>query len=123
MAVRGKDSHRKRAACRAEKPQRSVTLPRRKLSPLVLAAGRLRRRIWTRRLRARLRFDAMRQIAEWRGSDNPPRDTAELFRQAKGKRRKSEAERRDDKARHLSIRGGGGLPERMQRSTVPSEGE
>jgi hypothetical protein len=74
-------------------------------------------------MRARLRLDSKGVITEWRGSDERWHDTAELFRQAKGKRRKSEAERRDDNQRHLAIRGSGGFPERMQRSTTPSEGE
>lgn len=74
-------------------------------------------------MRARLRFDTKGQITEWRGSDNRWHDTAELFRQPKGKRRKSEAERQDDNARHLSIRGSSGFPEQMQRSAVPSYGE
>jgi hypothetical protein len=74
-------------------------------------------------MRARLRFDSKGVITEWRGSDERWHEATELFRQPKGKRRKSERERQDDNARHLSIRGSGGLPERMQRSTVPSYGE
>ncbi|WP_438278802.1 hypothetical protein [Nitrobacter sp.] len=73
--------------------------------------------------RARLRFDAKGQITEWRGGDERWHDATELFRQPKGKRRKSEAERQDDNARHLSIRGSSGFPEQMQRSAVPSYGE
>jgi hypothetical protein len=74
-------------------------------------------------MRARLRFDSKGAITEWRGSDNRWHDTAELFRQPKGRRRKSEAERQDDNARHLSIRGSGAFPEKFQRCTVPSYGE
>jgi hypothetical protein len=74
-------------------------------------------------MRARLRFDSKGAITEWRGSDNRWHDTAELFRQPKGKRRKSEQERQEDSARHLSIRGSGAFPEKFQRSTVPSYGE
>lgn len=74
-------------------------------------------------MRARLRFDANGVITEWRGSDERWHAATELFRQPKGKRRKSEQERQDDNARHLSLRGSGGLPERMQQSTVPSYGE
>jgi hypothetical protein len=74
-------------------------------------------------MRARLRFDTKGQITEWRGSDNRWHDTAELFRQPKGKRRKSEAERQDDNARHLSIRGSATFTARMPRSATPSYGE
>jgi hypothetical protein len=74
-------------------------------------------------MRARLRFDANGVIIEWRGSDERWHDAAELFRQPKGGRRKSELERQDDHARHLAIRGSGGFPERIQRSATPSYGE
>jgi hypothetical protein len=74
-------------------------------------------------MRARLRIDSKGVITEWRGSDNRWHDTAELFRQPKGRRRKSEEERQDDNARHLSIRGSAVFPERMQRSATPSYGE
>lgn len=62
-------------------------------------------------------------ITHWRGADGKFRPVAELYRQPKGKRRKSEQERQDDNARHLAIRGSGGFPEPFQRSAVPSEGE
>jgi hypothetical protein len=75
-------------------------------------------------MRARLRFDSKGVISEWCGSDNRWRDTAELFRQPKGKRRKSEQERRDDNARHLSIRGSSGrFPERSSYVERNSMGE
>ncbi len=74
-------------------------------------------------MRARLRFDANGVITEWRGADERWHDAAELFRQPKGRRRKSDQERQDDNARHLAIRGSGVFPERCQRSTVPSDGE
>jgi hypothetical protein len=74
-------------------------------------------------MRARLRSDANGVVTEWRGSDERWHAAAELFRQPKGGRRKSELERQDDNARHLAIRGSGGFPEQMQRSTVPSYGE
>jgi len=70
-----------------------------------------------------VRRDKRGRIAEWRGSDGKWRPAAELFRQPKGRRRKTETERADDNARHLSLRGSGGFPEPMQRSAVPSEGE
>ncbi|AEI03017.1 hypothetical protein OCA5_c18810 [Afipia carboxidovorans OM5] len=62
-------------------------------------------------------------ISEWRGSDGRWRPTAELFRQPKGSRRKSEQERHDDNARHLSIRGSGGFPERSGYVECNSHGE
>jgi hypothetical protein len=52
-------------------------------------------------LRARVRFDAKGVITEWRGFDERWHHAAELFRQPKGKRRKSESERQDDNARQL----------------------
>lgn len=70
-----------------------------------------------------IKTNAKGHITHWIGADGRFRPVAELYRQAKGKRRKSEQERQDDNARHLSIRGSGGFPERFQRSTVPSEGE
>jgi hypothetical protein len=70
-----------------------------------------------------VRRDKRGRISDWRGSDGKWRPAAELFRQPKGKRRKSEQERKDDNARHLSLRGSGGFPEPIQRSTVPSVGE
>ena len=70
-----------------------------------------------------LRRAAGGTITHWRGTDGRWRPVVELFRQPKGKRRKSEDERADDNARHLSLRGAGGFPEPMPRSTVPSYGE
>lgn len=69
------------------------------------------------------RRDARGAISHWRGSDGKWRPAAELFRQPKGQRRKSEAERHDDNARHLALRGSGTFPEPIQRSTTPSAGE
>jgi hypothetical protein len=74
-------------------------------------------------MRARLRFDSKGVITEWRSSDERWHSAAELFRQPKGRRRKSEQERQDDNARHLSIRGNAAFPERCQRSATPSHGE
>lgn len=73
-------------------------------------------------MRARLRFDSKGVITEWRGSDERWHDTAELFRQPKGKRRKTEQERQDDNARHLAIRGSGSFPERSSYVERGSEG-
>lgn len=70
-----------------------------------------------------VRRDKRGRISDWRGSDGKWRPAAELFRQPKGRRRKSEEERADDNARHLSLRGSGGFPEPIERSAVPSEGE
>jgi hypothetical protein len=74
-------------------------------------------------MKARLRHDVTAAIAEWRGSDERWHTATELWRQPKGKRRKSEQERQDDNARHLSIRGSGSFPEPFQRGATPSEGE
>lgn len=70
-----------------------------------------------------MRRDARGAITHWRGSDGKWRPLAELFRQPKGQRRKSEAERQDDNARHLALRGAGTIPEHIQRSATPSAGE
>lgn len=72
------------------------------ISPAELAAASVKR----------LRHDARGAITEWRGSDGKWRPVAELFRQPKGGRRKTDQERQDDNARHLAIRGSGGFPER-----------
>ncbi len=69
------------------------------------------------------RRDARGAVTHWRGSDGKWRPVAELFRQPKGQRRKSEEERHDDNARHLALRGSGTFPERAQRSATPSAGE
>ncbi|WP_247521261.1 hypothetical protein [Bradyrhizobium sp. 190] len=61
-------------------------------------------------MRARLRLDARGQITQWLGGDNRWHETAELFRQPKGKRRKTDEERQADNERHLAIRGSGGFP-------------
>jgi hypothetical protein len=60
----------------------------------------------------RIRHDARGVITEWRGSDGKWRPTAELFRQPKGGRRKTDQQHQDDNARHLAIRGSGDFPER-----------
>lgn len=70
-----------------------------------------------------VRRDQRGAITRWRGSDGKWRPVAELFRQPKGERRKSEDERHDDNARHLALRGSGTFPVCAQRSTTPSAGE
>lgn len=70
-----------------------------------------------------MRRDARGAITHWRGSDGKWRQVAELFRQPKGKRRKSEEERHDNNARHMALRGSGTFPVRAQRSATPSAGE
>lgn len=69
-----------------------------------------------------IRRDAKGAITEWRGSDGKFRPVAELFRQPKGSRRKTEQERQDDNARHLAIRGSCGFPERSGYIERGSEG-
>jgi len=69
------------------------------------------------------RRDIRGAVTHWRGSDGKWRPVAELFRQPKGQRRKSEAARSEDNARHLAPRGSGTFPERMPRSATPSAGE
>jgi hypothetical protein len=69
------------------------------------------------------RRDARGAVTHWRGSDGKWRLVAELFRQPKGQRRKSEAARSEDNAHHLALRGSGTFPVRAQRSTTPSAGE
>jgi hypothetical protein len=61
-------------------------------------------------------------ITEWRGADGKFRPVAELTRQPKGRRRKSEEEVAQDNERHLSLRGSGGFSEPVKRSTTQSEG-
>jgi hypothetical protein len=63
-------------------------------------------------MRARLRTDHRGHIAQWLGGDNRWHDTAELFRQPKGKRRRTDEERQVDNERHLSIPATGKFPER-----------
>jgi hypothetical protein len=48
---------------------------------------------------------------------------AELFRQQKGKRRKTEMERQSDNARHLALPATGTFPPPLPRSATPSAGE
>ncbi|MCP3400244.1 hypothetical protein [Bradyrhizobium sp. CCGB20] len=74
-------------------------------------------------MRARLRLDATGQIAEWRGSDNRWHDAAELFRQPKGGRRKTDEERQADNQRHLSIRASGEFPAASAYCELGNEGE
>lgn len=69
-----------------------------------------------------IRRDANNVITEWRGSDGKFRAVAELFRQRKGQRRKSEQERQDDNARHLAIHGSGEFPERSDYVERGSDG-
>jgi hypothetical protein len=74
-------------------------------------------------MRARLRIDRRGQITAWLGSDGRWHDTAELFRQPKGKRRKTDEERQADNARHLSIPATGAFPERSGYVVHGSEGQ
>lgn len=74
-------------------------------------------------VRARLRLDAKGQIAEWRGSDERWHDAAELFRQPKGSRRKTDEERRADNERHLAIPATGCFLERSSYIERGSVGE
>jgi len=69
------------------------------------------------------RRDSRGHVTEWRCSDGKFRPVAELFRQQKGKRRKTEQARQDDNARHLSLPATGHFPEPLPRSTTPSSGE
>jgi hypothetical protein len=61
-------------------------------------------------------------VIEWRGADNKFRPVAELTRQPRGKRRKSEEERQRDASRHLSLRGSGGFPESLPYVAGQSDG-
>lgn len=71
-----------------------------------------------------VRYDMRGLVSEWLCSDGKWRQATELVRQPKGKRRKSEQERQDDNARHLSIRGSAGFPEPFRHiSTTRSDGE
>jgi hypothetical protein len=63
------------------------------------------------------------RILKWKGSDNRWHEAAELFRQAKGSRRKTDEEREADNQRHLSIRGSGGFPAASSYRQRGSEGE
>ncbi|WP_200844475.1 hypothetical protein [Bradyrhizobium sp. USDA 3458] len=63
------------------------------------------------------------RIVKWKGSDNRWHDAAELFRQARGCRRKSDEERLADNQRHLAIRGSGAFPERSRYIERGSGGE
>jgi hypothetical protein len=63
-------------------------------------------------MRARLRVDKRGQITAWLGGDNRWHDATELFRQPRGKRRKTDEERLADNARHLAIPATGKFPER-----------
>ncbi|WP_245471191.1 hypothetical protein [Bradyrhizobium genosp. SA-3] len=63
------------------------------------------------------------RIVKWRGSDNRWHHAAELFRQVKGGRRKTDEERLADNQRHLSISGSGGFPVASTYRERGSEGE
>jgi hypothetical protein len=69
-----------------------------------------------------VRTNSQGHITEWRGADGKFRPVAELTRQPKGKRRKSEDERQQDAARHLSLRGSGGFPESLPCAARASDG-
>ena len=74
-------------------------------------------------MRKRTRFDGRGQITEWRGSDERWHDAAELFRQPKGSRRKTDEERKADNERHIAIPATGRFPERSRYREQGSEGE
>lgn len=63
------------------------------------------------------------RIVKWKGTDNRWHDAAELFRQSKGGRRKTDEERQADNERHLSIHGSGGFPVASTYRERGSEGE
>jgi hypothetical protein len=69
-----------------------------------------------------VRTNAQGHIVEWRGADGKFRPVAELTRQPKGRRRKSEEERQEDAAGHLSLPATGSFSEPVKRSTTQSEG-
>jgi hypothetical protein len=69
-----------------------------------------------------VRTNSQGHVVEWRGADGKFRPVAELTRQPKGKRRKSEEERQQDASRHLSLRGSGGLPESLPCAARASDG-
>jgi hypothetical protein len=61
-------------------------------------------------------------ITHWRGADGKFRPVAELSRQPKGKRRKTEEEVAQDNERHMSLRGSGGFPEWLPYAARTSDG-
>jgi hypothetical protein len=69
-----------------------------------------------------VRTNSQGHIVEWRGADGKFRPVAELTRQAKGKRRKSEDEIQEDASRHLSLPATGGFPERLPYAARASDG-
>lgn len=69
-----------------------------------------------------VRTNSQGHITEWRGADGKFRPVAELTRQPKGKRRKSDEERQEDAAAHLSLPATGSFSEVTQRSATPSDG-
>lgn len=70
-----------------------------------------------------IKCDARGHVVEWRGSDNRWHGAAELFRQPKGKRRKTDEEHQADNAKHLAIPATGKFPERSRYTERGSEGE
>jgi hypothetical protein len=69
-----------------------------------------------------VRTNSQGHITEWRGADGKFRPVAELTRQPKGKRRKSEGERQEEASRHLSLRGSGRFPESLPYAARASDG-
>jgi hypothetical protein len=69
-----------------------------------------------------VRTNSQGHIVEWRGADGLFRPVAELTRQPKGKRRKSEDEIQEDASRHLSLPATGGFPERLPYVAGQSDG-
>jgi hypothetical protein len=69
-----------------------------------------------------VRTNSQGHIVEWRGADGKFRPVAELTRQPKGKRRKSEEERQEEASRHLSLPATGSFTEPARRSAMQSEG-
>lgn len=70
-----------------------------------------------------IKTNSQGHVTHWIGADGKFRPVAELYRQPKGKRKKSEEERQDDTARHLDIPATGGFVERSAYIERGSEGE
>ncbi|RZN21120.1 hypothetical protein [Bradyrhizobium sp. Leo121] len=85
--------------------------------------GPITRAEHTAAVKRNVRCDSKGVITEWRASNGRWMPVAELFRQPKGKRRKSESERQDDNERHLAIPATGAFPARSGYVERNSEGE
>jgi hypothetical protein len=70
-----------------------------------------------------VRVNAQGHVVEWRGADGKFRPVAELHRQARGRRRKSEEERQEDAAMHLSLPATGSFPESLPYAASQSAGD